>query len=88
MAITPPTDAELLETAKVRLRLLGVDITTLPETSPNPTNSPTQQAVLDACVSALRGLATVAETKKADLPYDPVFYGATTLGVEIESDVR
>jgi hypothetical protein len=88
MTITPPTDAELLESAQVRLRLLGVDISTLPTTSPNPTNSPTQEAVLAACVSALRGLTTVAETKRADLPADPVFYGATALGVEIESDAR
>jgi hypothetical protein len=88
MTITPPTDAELLESAKVRLRLLGVDISTLPTSSPNPTNSPTQDAVLAACVSALRALPTVAETKRAALPADPVFYGATALGVEIESDAR
>jgi hypothetical protein len=88
MTITPPTDAELLESAKVRLRLLGVDISTLPTTTPNPTNSPTQDAVLAACVTALRALETVAATPKASLPADPVFYGATAIGVEIQSDAR
>ncbi|MGD9695212.1 MAG: hypothetical protein AB7V42_06075 [Thermoleophilia bacterium] len=88
MAITPPTDAELLEHAKVRLRLLGVDITTLPTATPNPSNSPTQDAVLQACVTALKELQTFAALTKAQAPYDPVFYGATQLGVEVTADVR
>ncbi len=88
MPVTPPTDAELRASAEVRLRLLGVDISTLPTTSPNPTNSPTQEAILASCITALRALTTVAATPKASLPSDPVFYGATALGVEIESDVR
>jgi hypothetical protein len=88
MPTTPPTDAELRQEAEIRLRLLGVDLSTLPTESPNPTNSPTAETVLAACVTALRGLETVAATPKAATPYDPVFYGATALGVEIESDVR
>ena len=56
MAITPPTDAELREAALLRLRLLGVDLSVLPTstTDPNPTNSPTQEAVIAACVRPRR----------------------------------
>jgi hypothetical protein len=79
---TPPTDAELRQEAEIRLRLLGVDITTLPTQTPNPSNSPTQEAILTSCVTALRTLETLAATTRAEVPYDPVFYGATTLGVE------
>jgi hypothetical protein len=39
-------------------------------------------------VTALRTLETLAATTRAEVPYDPVFYGATTLGVEEVSRVR
>lgn len=88
MPVVSPSDAELRAQAEVRLRLLGVDLSTLPTESPNPTNSPTAEAVLTACVTALRALEALALTPQSDVPYDPVFYGASQLGVEIESDVR
>ena len=44
--------------------------------------------MLTACVNALRGLESLALTPRAEVPYDPVFYGATQLGVEMSSDVR
>ena len=88
MPVTSPTDAELRAQAEVRLRLLGVDLSTLPTESPNPTNSPTAETVLASCVSALRALETLALTVQADVPYDPVLYAAPQLGVEMESDVR
>jgi hypothetical protein len=88
MPVVSPTDAELRAQAEVRLRLLGVDLSTLPTESPNPTNSPTAETVLASCVSALRALESLALTVQADVPYDPVFYGAPQLGVEMNSDVR
>ena len=88
MPVVSPTDAELRAYAEVRLRLLGVDLSTLPAQTPNPTNSPTAETVLTACVNALRGLESLALTPQAEVPYDPVFYGATQLGVEMGSDVR
>jgi hypothetical protein len=88
MPVVSPSDAELRAYAEVRLRLLGVDLSTLPAQTPNPTNSPTAETVLAACVSALRALEPLALTPQAAVPYDPVFYGASQLGVEMRSDVR
>ena len=49
-------------------------------TDPNPTNSPTQEAVIAACVTQLRAIETAAA--QPQLTAEPAFFSANLAGLK------
>jgi hypothetical protein len=69
MAAVPPTDAELDTFIRARLASMGIDLGTLPTTTPNPTGSPTAAQVLTSLRSFVRG--TIVPLSAYQLPAAP-----------------
>ena len=63
MAIVPPTDEELNTLIRARLALVGIDLTQLHPTAPDPvTGSPSQASVLSSLRTFLRGTVPAVST--------------------------
>ncbi|MFC5750601.1 hypothetical protein [Actinomadura rugatobispora] len=74
MAPTPPTEAEIDTFITTRLRMIGIDLSVLPENDPS---APADRArALAACRSALADVAPVTAYRLDAQRYAPILYPA------------
>jgi len=74
LAISPPTTEEIDALIRIRLRMLGVDISVLPENDPSAVIDQTR--VLQQCRSAMTDTAAISRYYLDAEEYPPVLYPA------------
>ncbi|GLZ02928.1 hypothetical protein Acsp03_03950 [Actinomadura sp. NBRC 104412] len=74
MAPTPPTDEEIDTFIRTRLRMIGVDLSVLPDDDPSAPAD--QRRAIAACRSALADVAPVTAYTLDAQRYAPILYPA------------